>query len=180
MLSLGGDLQSAHRATKRGRRAGFSLVEVVIGVAIMGLVAASIIWGLNQLITFSTASRLYTAAETLAQNQVDLVLTKGPFNPQLNPAQYPTPNVLQNGTTYYSDPSTPDTLYSTPRLVPIYTDPMSNAAVVTGTIATTISDPGFAQSGTNLNVRQAVVTVSYTFRNTTYNVSMNTMRTADQ
>jgi type II secretory pathway pseudopilin PulG len=180
MLSLAGEFQSGHRAAKRNGRAAFSLVEVLIGAAIMGLITASIIWGLNQLITFATASRLYTAAQTLAQNQVDLILTKGPFNPQLNPAQYPTPNVLQNNTTYYSDPSTPDTLYPTPRFVPIYTDPARNAAVVTGTIATTISDPGFTQSGTNLNVRRAVVTGSYTFRRTTYNVSMNTMRTADQ
>lgn len=148
-------------------------------MVILGLMAGSVIWALTQLNSFATSSRLYTAAETLAQNQIDQILTKGPFNPQLVPPQYPTPNVLQSGT-YYSDPGTPNTLYSTPRSTPLYTDPSTNSAVVNATIATTISDPGFTQGGTGLNVWQAVVTVSYTFRRTTYNVAMNMMRTADQ
>ena len=71
------------------------LAELLVGVAIFGLVATSILWGLNQLNAYATASRLYTEAQTLAQNQIDLLLTRGPFNPQLSPPDYPTPNILQ-------------------------------------------------------------------------------------
>jgi len=165
-------------------QAGFTLAEVLIAVAILGLVAASIIWGLSQLNFYATSSRLTTAAQTLAQNQIDLLLTKGPFNPQLSPPDYPTPNVLQTGAagapyTYYSDPVT-GTISGSPITVPIYTDPTTNQQVVTGTIATTNKNASFAVGGTGLNVVQSTVVVSYIFRSRTYNVIMNTMRTSDQ
>jgi hypothetical protein len=95
--------------------------------------------------------------------------------------QYPTPNVLQIGT-YYSDPSTPNTLYNGVRDVPLYyyTSGINQVNVVTGTIATTVSDiTNVSINGVNLTLRQAVVTVTYTFRNKTFTVKMNTMRTSD-
>jgi type II secretory pathway pseudopilin PulG len=159
------------------------LAELLVGVVILGLIAASIIWGLNQLNAYATASRLYTEAQTLAQNQIDLLLTRGPFNPQLSPPDYPTPNILQtnsNGTpyTYYTNPATGG-ISTSPISVPIYTDPTSNMTVVWGTIATTNQNAAFAVGGTNLTVVKSTVTVSYTFRNKSYNVSMDTMRTSD-
>jgi hypothetical protein len=48
-----------------------------------------------------------------------------------------------------------------------------------GTIATTVQDTNVAISGNSLNVRQATVTVTYTFRNKTFTVKMDTMRTSD-
>ena len=63
--------------------------------------------------------------------------------------------------------------------MPISTDPTSNIAVVSGTVATTNQTAAFAVGGTNLTVVKSTVTVSYTFRNKTYNVSMDTMRTSD-
>ena len=51
-------------------------------------------------------------------------------------------------------------------------------------MTTTVTDPGptmnFAGATTNLNTYRATVTVSYTYRNTNYSVSMDTMRTGDQ
>lgn len=173
--------------------AGFTFVEVVVGITILGLVAGSILYGLNQLNYFATVNRLYTAAQTLAQNQIDLILTKGPFDP--TQSKYPllnstdsTSNILRTDVgTYYSDPSTPTKLYTTARDVAIYTDPMSNNAIVYGTIASSISDAGVSISGTSLNIRKATVTVSFTlrknrnvFNNGTYTVTMNTMRAPDQ
>ena len=149
------------------------------GIAIIALVAGVTIFGLNQLNHFGAVNRLYTAAQTLAQNQVDLILTKAPFNPSMD--QYPTPNVLQIGT-YYSDPSTPNTLYNGARSVPLYyyTSGNNQVNVVMGTIATTVTDiTGVSIGGTALTLRQAVVTVTYTFRNKTFTVQMNTMRTSD-
>jgi hypothetical protein len=51
-------------------------------------------------------------------------------------------------------------------------------------MTTTITDLGttmtYAGSTTNLNTYRATVTVNYTYRGKTYNVSMDTMRTGDQ
>jgi prepilin-type N-terminal cleavage/methylation domain-containing protein len=101
--------QSAWVRRHRSRAAAFTLTEVLVASTILALIAASVIWGLNQLNYYASVSRLYTAAQTLAQNQIDLILTKAPFNPATS--QYPTPNVLQIGT-YYSDPTTPNTRMS--------------------------------------------------------------------
>jgi prepilin-type N-terminal cleavage/methylation domain-containing protein len=161
------------------RRKGFTLVEVMAGIAIIALVAGVTIFGLSQLNYFASVNRLYTAAQTLAQNQIDLILTKAPFNPSM--AQYPTPNVLQTGT-YYSNPANPNTLYGTAQNVPIYyfNSGGSQTNVVMGTIATTVTDLGnISVGGTNIILRQAVVTVTYTFRNKTFTIQMNTMRTSD-
>src|SRR5438105_2737423 len=145
----------------RGRSAifsrAFTIVEVMAGLAVLGLVCGSVTYGLIQLNNYASVNRLYTAAQTLAQNQIDLILTKTPFDPASN--SFPTPNVLQTGG-YYSDPTTPATLYpvSGPaRPVAIYTDPSTNADVVTGTIRTDITTPSISISGTNLNIRQATV-----------------------
>ena len=66
----------------------------------------------------------------------------------------------------------------------VYQDPVSGNVVVTGTMATTVTDLGasmtFAGSTKNLNTYRATVTVTYTYRGKTYNVSMDTMRTGDQ
>ena len=160
----------------RGRQSGFTLVEVMAAATILALVATSVIFGLSQLNYFATVNRLYTAAQTLAQNQIDLILTKAPYNPAQS--QYPTPNVLQAGT-YYSDPSTPNTLYASARNVSIYTDPSNNNQIVVGTIATTVADTGVSIGGTSLNIKQTTVTVTYTYRNKTFTITMNTMRAPD-
>jgi type II secretory pathway pseudopilin PulG len=154
----------------------FTIVEVMAGVSIMGLVVGVVLFSLNQLNYYASVNRLYTAAQTLAQNQIDLILTKAPYNPATS--QYPTPNVLQTGT-YYSDPSTPNTLYGAARNVPIFTDPSTSNQIVVGTIKTTVTAPSISISGTSLNLLQATVTVSYTFRGKTFNVKMDTMRTSD-
>ena len=175
MLSLSRQFRPL-RCLSCGKFAAFTLVEVMVASVILALIAGSVIWGLNQLNYYASVSRLYTAAQTLAQNQIDLILTKAPFNPATS--QYPTPNVLQIGT-YYSDPRSPNTLYPASQSVPIYTDPSSGNATVMGTIATTVQDTNVAISGNSLNVRQATVTVTYTFRNKTFTVKMDTMRTSD-
>lgn len=168
------------------RQSGFTLVEVVVGATILGLVASSVLWGLNQLNSYATASRLYTAAQTLAQNQIDLILTKGPYDPSQN--KYPllnstdsSTNILRTDMIYYSDPTTPNKLYTSARSVAIYTDPMNNNSIVTGTIATTVTPVAVTVNGVNItDLRRATVTVSYRFRRNNYNVVMETMRTSDR
>lgn len=172
-----------------------------MGLMVLALTGGVVLYGLNQLNYYASVNRLYTTAQTLAQNQIDQVLTKGPFDPLTSPPSYPTPNILGNDATdlaggatytYYTDPTQPNTLYSAPRQVTIYKDPMdANSAtnkVVQGTIKTTVKNTphavttvvGGVSTTSSLFLRQITVTVAYTFRRRDYAVVMDTMRTPDQ
>src|SRR2546421_10466347 len=61
-------------------RAGFTLVEIVIALAVLGVMAAGVYLGFNAVNTYAVSSRLYSEAQTAAQNQVDLILSKEPFD----------------------------------------------------------------------------------------------------
>ena len=172
-------------------RGGFTFVEVIMGITVLALAAGVMIFGLNQLNYYATVNRLYTAAQTLAQNHIDLIRTKGPFDPSKN--KYPllngtdsNTNILRTDTNYFYDPTTPTqlypkTTYPSGKLVTIYKDPMNGNAIVQGTIEVSVRNPSpaFTVSGNTLEMRQASVTVSYTFRRQTYAVVMNTLRSAE-
>jgi prepilin-type N-terminal cleavage/methylation domain-containing protein len=152
---------------RQGGKRAFTLMEVVMALAVVGTMGAGAYVGFNSLNTYAISSRLYSEAQTAAQNQIDLILSKEPFDPMNNKI----PTVLTLGTT------------TTPNVF-VYKDPVSGKVVVTGTMTTTITDLGatmtFAGSTKNLNTYRATVTVSYTYRGHNYNVSMDTMRTGDQ
>ena len=153
---------------KSERRNAFTLMEVVMALAVLGTMGAGCYVGFNSLNTYAVSSRLYSEAQTCAQNQIDLILSKEPFDLKSNPQKIPA--VLALGTT------------TTPNVF-VYNDPVSGNVVVTGKMDTTITDMGATMSfaGTaNLNVRRATVTVSYSYRGKDYAVSMDTLRTADQ
>ncbi|MFL6513593.1 MAG: hypothetical protein ACJ8M1_01060 [Chthoniobacterales bacterium] len=151
---------------RRNRIGAFTLMEAIMAMAVLGTMSGGCYIGFNWLNTYAISSRLYTEAEAAAQNQIDLILSKGPFDP----THGKIPTVLQTGTT-------------TAQNVFVYRDPVSGNVAVTGTMSTTIADPAytmtFAGATNDLNLRRATVTVSYTFRNTNYTVSMDTLRTAD-
>ena len=138
-----------------------------MALAVIGTMGAGAYVGFNSLNTYAVSSRLYSEAQTAAQNQIDLILSVEPFDVTNNNI----PSALALGTT------------TTPNIF-IYEDPVSGGVVVTGTMTTTVTDTGstmnFAGVNTNLNIRRATVTVGYTYRNTDYSVSMDTMRTADR
>lgn len=142
-------------------------MEVVMALAVLGTMAGGCYVGFNSINTYSISSRLYSEAQTCVQNQIDLILSKDPFDVTTNKV----PTVLTLGTT------------TTPNVF-IYQDPVSGNVVVTGTMTTTITDTGstmnFTGSTQNLNIYRATVTVSYAFRGKNYSVSMDTMRTADR
>ena len=197
-MRLSTDKQHEGVRWRKRARAGFTLVEVMAGMAILGLTAGSIIYGLNQLNHFATVNRLYTAAQTLAQNQIDLVLTMGPYDPATG--KFPVPDtcgvasatntILRTDAPYYYDPtrttSCPMSLNANDRKVTLYSDPMnpSSAAKIEATIKTTITDTGMTVNvggvPTSLDLRRATVSVDYTFRNKAFSVVMETMRTSDQ
>jgi prepilin-type N-terminal cleavage/methylation domain-containing protein len=161
--------------TFRGR-AGFTLVEILIALAVLGTMSAGAYIGFNAINYYAVSSRLYTEAQAVAQNQIDLILSKEPFDPtSLDPVTLQPnkiPAILAVGTTTVPN-------------VFIYRDPVNGKVVVSGTMTTTITDPNMQVTyppgtTTNLNVRKATVSVAYTFRNTNYVVSMDTLRTGDQ
>src|SRR5256885_8424556 len=168
MMSLSRQFRS-HRCVPRpiALRAAFTLIEIVIALAVLGTMAAGCYIGFNAINEYSVSSRLYTEAQSVCQNQIDLILSKEPFDVTTNPQKIPS--VLALGTT------------TTPNVF-IYQDPVSGKVVVSGTMTTTVTDVGstmsFAGTTANLNVRRATVTVSYTLHNRNYSVSMDTMRTA--
>ena len=138
-----------------------------MALAVIGTMGAGAYVGFNSINTYAISSRLYSEAQTAAQNQIDLILSVEPFDVTNNVI----PSVLALGTT------------TTPNIF-IYEDPVSGNVVVTGTMTTTVTDTGstmnFASVNANLNIRRATVAVNYTYRNTNYSVSMDTMRTADR
>jgi prepilin-type N-terminal cleavage/methylation domain-containing protein len=189
--------------------AGFSLVEILIALVVLGTIASGAYIGFNAINTYAVSSRLYSEAQTAAQNQIDLVLSKEPFDitaakisgsfdvtlnkiplelmtvaeldavsPALASSPPPTTNQYYP---YYRDGSNPNVLK---KQAFIYQDPVNGNVLVTGTLSTTITDAtltsSFINPNTDLNVRKANVTVTYTFRGRLYTVSMDTLRTADQ
>ena len=164
------------RIAGNGKRRGFTLAEVTMALAVIGTMGAGCYIGFNSINVYAVSSRLYSEAQTCAQNQIDLVLSKEPFDPTNNKV----PAVL-GGQVLASGASTTVT---TPNVF-VYEDPVSGSAVVTGTMTTTVTNIGatmtFPSATTNnLNVYRATVTVSYSYRGKNYTVSMDSMRTADQ
>jgi hypothetical protein len=160
---------------KAKRFGAFTLAEVTIALAVIGTMGAGAYVGFNSLNSYAISSRLYSEAQTAAQNQIDLILSKEPFDP----ARSKVPAVLGGQVLGCNASST----VTTPNVF-IYKDPVTNNVVVSGTMTTTITNPcstmTFAGATADLNAWRATVTVSYTYRNTNYSVSMDTMRTADQ
>src|SRR5256885_6832885 len=60
--------------------AAFTLMEVVMALAVIGTMGAGCYVGFNSLNTYAISSRLYSEAQTAAQNQIDLILSKEPFD----------------------------------------------------------------------------------------------------
>jgi prepilin-type N-terminal cleavage/methylation domain-containing protein len=208
-------LRLSLQKTRRSRRftcAAFTLIEIVIALAVLGTMSAGVYVGFNAINTFAVSSRLYSEALTAAQNQIDLVLSKEPFDvvaanisgsfdPSLNkiPAELMTTSELDalvaSGVAFPAAAPTSNNYAYYPyyrtgsgaalsKQAFIYQDPVTGSILVTGTLTTTITDTGmqsnFINANTNLNIRRANVTVSYTFRGRNYTISMDTLRTADQ
>jgi prepilin-type N-terminal cleavage/methylation domain-containing protein len=228
MFSLCRQRKPYRSALRRLRAvAAFTLVEIVISLAVLGTMASGVYIGFNALNAYAVSSRLYSEALTAAQNQVDLVLSKEPFdttaanvsgtfNPCLNkvPVELMTTAELDalatSGTCGVTFPTTapsatPATTNAYYPYYPyfrtaagqplqkqafIYHDPTTGLDVVTGTLTSTVTDTAmtmaaFANTSAGatpspLNARQAHVSVTYNFRVKNYDVSMDTIRTADQ
>ncbi|MGZ4965652.1 MAG: type II secretion system protein [Chthoniobacterales bacterium] len=160
-----------HRYDSARAAAGFTLVELAVGIAVLGIGAAATIGTLTSLNSIACMARNATGAYTSVMNQIDLIQSDSPFNPQkTNPdgtAQIPPELTL--GTRTQSN-------------VPVYKDPNSGV-IVSGTMTTVVSDVSstYNNGATTLplTMYKAVVTLTYTYLNRNYSFSMSTIRTSD-
>lgn len=146
------------------RRAGLTLVEVMVASAMIAITCTTFMFVFAQLNQMAMVSRLYTGAWAVAQQQVDLISTDTPFVPKNSevPTEL-TPGTATANITVYDDPVSGNTIPGT----------MTTAVTA---INTTYANGSVADT---LYLYQATVTVSYNYRNRSYSVSMSTLRTAD-
>lgn len=146
---------------------GFTLVEAVVSISILGIGIASTLGALTRVNTLASVSRNATGAQTVAQNQIDLLLADSPFNPQKTnlDGSVQIPPELTLGT-------------HTTNNVPIYKEP-TTGVIVTGTMVTTVADVTGTYSGNTIPMYACTVAVTYTYRSKTYTTTMNTIRVSD-
>ena len=151
----------------RRRLSGYTLLEILVAIAVVSGVAGSSILGLSRLNQFAVNARLQTAASTVAQTKIDRFLTVTPFRPDAGKvASELGISTLIEGT---SDEPT----------VPIYRDPADPTHTVNGWARTDIRDVSTTQNGERVWAYQCEVTVAYKFREKTHWVRMSTIRSAD-
>jgi prepilin-type N-terminal cleavage/methylation domain-containing protein len=160
-----------HREGVRRGPNGFTLVEAVVAVALIGIGVAGTLTALTQANSVASMSRNSTGAQTAAQNQIDLLLSDAPFNPQkTNPAPDNTaqiPPELTLGTHTYTN-------------VAIYKEP-TTGVIVSGTMTTTVADvsPTYAPTGAVIPMYRATVTITYTYLKRNYTMTASTLRVSD-
>jgi type II secretory pathway pseudopilin PulG len=70
------------RITAKSRSGGFTLVEAVVGVTLIGIGVASTLGALTKFNSIAATSRNATGASAVLMNQIDLFQSMSPFNPQ--------------------------------------------------------------------------------------------------
>ena len=143
----------------------FTLTEILITSGVLLLVGATAMYALTMINRYAASSRVQAAAQSIVLNQIDQILTRGPYVPTNNPPDVPT--ILKTGTTVTNN-------------VPIFTDPENGNVVVKGTLTTTIADTGATNGGAPLYVLKAAVTLNYSFCGRALTVAMDTLRAPDQ
>jgi hypothetical protein len=145
------------------RRAGLTLVEVMVAAAMIGLTCSVVMFVFAQLNQMTMVTRLYTGAMTEAESQVDFLSTDSPFQPTSL-----VPTELAPGTNSQT--------------VTVYQDPLSGFAITgTMTTAVTTANSSYTSGSTTdtLYLYLYTVTVTYQYRNRTYTVSLSGCRTSD-
>jgi len=149
------------------RNAGFTLIEAVVAIALIGITITAFTITMSSLNQSASVTRNATGASTALQNQIDLILSDGPFNPQ---------KVNSDGTPQIPPELTLGTHVLTN--VPIYREPTSGI-VVAGTVTTTVTDMSAVLNGITLPIYRADVRVTYTYRNKSYSFARSTLRASD-
>ena len=154
------------RSTKSRRRgtAGFTLAEVIIAGALLAVLISGSVTALTQLNRWATAARLRTIAQAVAQQRIDLIET--------TPWQVvgTRPAVLTAGTTTENNvPLNNDDYNAATSLVSAYTNLDTQVLSTRTTVITNLTTTTI----------QATVTVTFTYRNRPFSISLNTLRATD-
>jgi prepilin-type N-terminal cleavage/methylation domain-containing protein len=157
-------------------KAGFTLVEVLTAVSLLAMFAGGALWTLTQTNNYAALSRLYTGAQVLAQNQIDLIMSKGPFNPQKGQV----PSVLGGSTLPAGGTITLTETENTADLT-IYSEPGKGEGLTIEAEErdTTVTDTNMIVNGRNLNMYSATVLVKFKYRGKDHQVQLNAMRASD-
>lgn len=164
--------------------AGFTMVEAVVAIAVLGIGVASTVGALTRMNALAAVSRNATGAYQVLMNQVDLFQSMSPFNPQKT-NQDGTPQIpkdtghgsypmydMTSGT--WRSISVDGTSFNVP--VYQYKDPVSGTVVVVqGQLQVQVTD----LSASLPNTYQALFKVTYTYLGRQYSFQMSTMRTSD-
>jgi type II secretory pathway pseudopilin PulG len=163
-----------HTAAAYCSAGGFTLVEAVVAISLIGVGVASTLGALTKFNSIADISRNGTGACAAVINQIDLIQSDGPFNPQKTnndgTPQIPPELVL--------DATRGGPLTQNNVVVYQYKDLADNKIVIVqGTMTTSVTDlnPG----STTVYMYQAVVTLTYIYLNRSYSLSMTAVRTAD-
>jgi prepilin-type N-terminal cleavage/methylation domain-containing protein len=151
----------------RCKTPAFTLLEVTVAIALAGIGVAATIGALTKVNAFASVARNLTGATTVVENQIDLLISDSPFNPQKNnpDGTIQVPPELILGTHVTNN-------------VPVYKEP-ATGVVVGGTMTTTVVDISGTYNGITIPMYRATVTLTYTFLSRNYTVTMDTIRTSD-
>jgi type II secretory pathway pseudopilin PulG len=157
---------------------GFTLVEAVVSITLIGIGVASTLGALTKFNSIADMSRNGTGACAAVMNQIDLIQSDGPFNPGKFNADGVTrqiPPELALGTQTQNNV-----------IVYQYKDLSNNKIVIVkGTMTTTVTDQSVLVGSTTIYMYQAVVTLTFNYLNHNgvtfppYSFSMSTIRTSD-
>jgi type II secretory pathway pseudopilin PulG len=149
------------------RSEGFTLTEAVVALSIATAALGSFVTGMTKLNEQACISRNSTGASAVLQNQVDLLLSDGPFNPQKTnedgSVQIPPELVVGNHVT---------------NNVAIYRE-QATGLIVIGTMNSAVTDVSQTLSGAKLWLYRANITLTYMYRGKTYTSSRSVTRTSD-
>lgn len=158
---------SVTSSSTRHSTAAFTLTEAAIAISLIAITMTAILMTMSRLNESASVARNATGASAVVQNQIDLILSDGPFNPQ---------KTNEDGT-----PQIPPELVIGTRVatnVPIYREP-STGIVVSGTMTTTVVDMSTVLGGITMPLYRADVSVTYNYRSRNYTLTRTTLRASD-
>jgi prepilin-type N-terminal cleavage/methylation domain-containing protein len=149
------------------RESGFTLLEAAVAIALIAIAMTAFTMTMSRLNEQASITRNSTGAGAVMQNQIDLLLSDGPFNPQKTNSDGTTqiPPELALGT-------------HTTNNVAIYREP-STGIVVSGTLTTTVVDMSELLGSVTMSVYRADVELTYSYRSRTYTLKRTTLRASD-
>lgn len=158
--------QRASNSFRHSRRkiSAFTLAEVVIAGALLAVLVSGAVMAMTQMNRAATAARLRTIALAVAQQRIDLIMTTPWQIDQTRPTLLTATTTTENNVPLNNDNYNAATSLITPYTTLDYQ--------VNSTRTTVITD-------INTRTLRATVTVSFTYRNRPYVITLNTLRVTD-